>query len=258
VARARNIKPGFFKNEDLAECSFPARLLFAGLWTLADREGRLEDRPKRIKAELFAFDSIEVEPLMKELAKQGFILRYTVGAQALIQIIAFAKHQNPHHREPESELPPPQSPGLQVVAITQKPEALPALHEDEAPGQAEEMQATDDMARGSSRADSGFSDSGNLIPDTRPPDGTAAGTVTLALLVAEGIDPQHARDWLKARKTKHLPLTQTAWARFKSDALKAGYEPGPAVELCAGKGWAGFYVDKAKTACADDIFAGAR
>ena len=54
MARARNIKPGFFKNEDLAECSPWARLCFAGLWTLADREGRLEDRANVIQDELDA------------------------------------------------------------------------------------------------------------------------------------------------------------------------------------------------------------
>ena len=67
MARARNIKPGFFKNEELAECSLAARLCFPGLWLLADREGRLEDRPKRIKGELFPFDTFEVGPLLDEL-----------------------------------------------------------------------------------------------------------------------------------------------------------------------------------------------
>ena len=55
MARARNIKPGFFKNEFLADLPFETRLLFIGLWTLADREGRLEDRPRKIKMELFAY-----------------------------------------------------------------------------------------------------------------------------------------------------------------------------------------------------------
>jgi hypothetical protein len=32
------------------------RLLFTGLWCLADREGRLEDRPAEIKAEIFSYD----------------------------------------------------------------------------------------------------------------------------------------------------------------------------------------------------------
>ena len=44
MARARLLKPGFFTNEDLCELPAFGRLLFAGLWTIADREGRLEDR----------------------------------------------------------------------------------------------------------------------------------------------------------------------------------------------------------------------
>ena len=60
MARARIIKPSFFKNEELSECSYEARLLFIGLWTLADREGYVEYRPKRIKAELFPYDTVDV------------------------------------------------------------------------------------------------------------------------------------------------------------------------------------------------------
>ena len=37
--RARNLKPGFFKNETLAEIEPLGRLLFQGLWCMADREG---------------------------------------------------------------------------------------------------------------------------------------------------------------------------------------------------------------------------
>ena len=114
MARARNIKPGFFKNEDLAECSPWARLCFAGLWTLADREGRLEDRPKRIKGELFAFDTVDVDPLLGELEKYGFIMRYEAQGVRVIQIIKFDLHQHPHHKEPSSDLPSPQSPGFCV------------------------------------------------------------------------------------------------------------------------------------------------
>ena len=114
MARVRNLKPGFFKNEDLAECSSWARLCFAGLWTIADREGRLEDRPKRIKGELFPMDSIEVGPLLDELQARGFIFRYAYQGQEFIQIIQFHKHQNPHFREPQSVIPSPQSLGLVV------------------------------------------------------------------------------------------------------------------------------------------------
>lgn len=110
MARARNIKPGFFKNEDLADCSLGARLCFAGLWTLADREGRLEDRPKRIKAELFPFDSFDVEPLLAELEAHGFLIRYQIEGGKFIQIPKFTTHQSPHYSEKPSSIKPPQLP----------------------------------------------------------------------------------------------------------------------------------------------------
>ena len=50
--RARNLKPGFFQNEYLADLPPLARILFCGLWCSADRNGRLEYRPKKIKAEI--------------------------------------------------------------------------------------------------------------------------------------------------------------------------------------------------------------
>jgi len=46
MARTRSIKPAFFANEHLAELSAGTRLLFIGLWTIADKNGKLEDRPK--------------------------------------------------------------------------------------------------------------------------------------------------------------------------------------------------------------------
>lgn len=107
MARSRNIKPGFFKNETLAECAPLARLLFAGLWCVADRAGRLEDRPKRIRAEILPYDEGSVDDLLNDLHKAGFILRYKVGMNAYIQVLNFDKHQNPHCREPESTIQAP-------------------------------------------------------------------------------------------------------------------------------------------------------
>lgn len=108
MARARNIKPGFFKNEILGEMPMEARMLFIGLWTLADREGRLEDRPKRIKMELFPYDSFDVDPMLSRLQADGFLTRYEVGGFRFIQIENFVKHQDPHYKEKASEIPPPE------------------------------------------------------------------------------------------------------------------------------------------------------
>ena len=105
MARARNIKPGFFKNADLVETSFETRLLFVGLWTLADREGRLQDRPKQIKMELFPADNVDVDSCLNDLSQFGFITRYVADGKRVIQIVNFSKHQTPHGKEADSELP---------------------------------------------------------------------------------------------------------------------------------------------------------
>jgi len=103
--RARNVKPSFFQNEQLAELPFEARLLFAGLWCLADREGYLEDRPKRIKMHIFPADMLDVEPLLVGLAEQGLIVRYGDAAGRYIHIPNFSKHQRPHINEARSKIP---------------------------------------------------------------------------------------------------------------------------------------------------------
>lgn len=105
MARARNIKPGFFVNDDLGECEPLARLLFAGLWTIADREGRLEYRPKRIKAEILPYDDCDVADLLESLASKGFIAIYEVGGNQYIQVHNWKKHQNPHVKEGASTIP---------------------------------------------------------------------------------------------------------------------------------------------------------
>lgn len=105
MSRARNIKPGLFRNESLADCDPLGRLLFVGLWCLADREGRLEDRPKRIKADLLPYDDCNVDELLDQLAARAFIVRYSVGPGRFIQVINFAKHQNPHVKEAASTIP---------------------------------------------------------------------------------------------------------------------------------------------------------
>ncbi len=107
MARSRNIKPGFFLNDELAEIEPLGRLLFAGLWCLADREGRLEDRPRKIKAEILPYDECDVDKLLNDLmcANEKFITRYEVEDKEYIQIYNFNKHQNPHKNEVPSTIP---------------------------------------------------------------------------------------------------------------------------------------------------------
>lgn len=138
MARSRNIKPGFYANEDLAECDIWARFIFPGLWMMADRKGRLEYRPKKIKGELLRFDNQPVEPLLEQLAARGFIAVYGHGEKRYIQILQFHKHQNPHHREAPSAIPSPEDVALNIDSMTPQPEAVQALQPTQAPDEPEE------------------------------------------------------------------------------------------------------------------------
>jgi hypothetical protein len=105
MARARSIKPGFFRNADLTDVPFEGRLLFIGLWTMADRAGRMEDRPKQIKMELFPADDVDCDLLLDLLASIGMIERYNVNGTKYLQVNNFSKHQNPHKDEKASIIP---------------------------------------------------------------------------------------------------------------------------------------------------------
>jgi hypothetical protein len=114
MARIRSLKIGFFHNESLCDLSPWHRLLFEGLWLIADREGRLEDRPRRIKAELFPYDELDVDVLLTDLAQRGFLLRYDAEGVPAIAIVNFLKHQCPNAKESASALDAPTSEQLQA------------------------------------------------------------------------------------------------------------------------------------------------
>jgi hypothetical protein len=149
--RARNIKPAFFKNDALAELGFGERLLFIGLWCMADREGRLEYRPKKIKMELFPADNVDIEAGLDDLARQGFVLIYDANGQRYIQIVNFKKHQRPHRNEVESTIPAPTAEGS-----TTKVES-----------ETDQGSKSDEPRNVSLRPDTGYRIPDVLIPDTQ-------------------------------------------------------------------------------------------
>jgi hypothetical protein len=91
VARIRTVKPEFWSDEKLAECSRDARLLFIGTWNFADDEGRMEYSPKRLKMQIFPGDTIDVAPLVTELAHAGLVILYRVAERDYLQIPHFRK-----------------------------------------------------------------------------------------------------------------------------------------------------------------------
>ena len=99
MPRSRNIKHGFFTNDDLADVPPLGRLLFIGLWTLADFNGNMEWKPKKIKAQVLPYDDCDIEELGINLDKSGFISIYSSNGNQYANITNFEKHQRPHINE---------------------------------------------------------------------------------------------------------------------------------------------------------------
>ncbi|HWB00775.1 MAG TPA: hypothetical protein VG713_19920 [Pirellulales bacterium] len=119
MARSRIIKPEFYLNEKLVALHPLTRLLYPGLWQQADRDGRLEDRPLRLKLAILPYDNCDVDTMLQELHDEGFIVRYEVDGIRYIAIPAFSEHQSPHVSEKSRNFPgPPDSAPVKHGAST--------------------------------------------------------------------------------------------------------------------------------------------
>jgi len=124
--RMRTIRPEFFVDEDLVTLSPLTRILFEGMWCVADREGRLEDRPRRIKMQILPADECDVDAMLDELATIKVIHRYTIDGLSFIQVKSFTKFQRPHKNETPSVLPAMPRNGCSQ----EQPRSLPARAEN--------------------------------------------------------------------------------------------------------------------------------
>jgi len=204
MARARNIKPALFKNEILGVEDPMLTLLFISLWCLADKEGRLEDRPLRIKAETFPYrDGLDVNGYLTELQRLEFIRRYEVNGVKIIQVLNFYKHQHPHKTEAESNLPKYDENSDSCVLTVKAP-----LTNGSRPA---DSLNTDSLNTDSLNTDSLNTDS--LIPDT----GTSGSKEPSVPNFPTGVE---------AEKVKKIPDTRETWEAYsKAYFERYGAEP---------------------------------
>jgi uncharacterized phage protein (TIGR02220 family) len=96
MARIRTVKPEFWANEQVMDCSPMARLLFIGLWNFCDDGGNHPASSKTIKAEIFPGDDItstSVQELLDELASNSLIALYTAQDKAFWHVTGW------HHQK---------------------------------------------------------------------------------------------------------------------------------------------------------------
>lgn len=97
MTKIRSVSPPFYNNDTLGNLPPLTRLLFIGLWCLADREGRLQDRPRAIKKALLGYDDVtagQVDGMLQELHNAGLIIRYQAKGSSFIQVVDFGAASN--------------------------------------------------------------------------------------------------------------------------------------------------------------------
>lgn len=101
MARIRTIKPDFWSDGTVSECSVNARLLFIGTWNFADDYGNLDRSAKQLKARVFPADNINCSPLIYELLVHGLLSEYSVNGKIYLHIHGFKKHQRVNRPGPK-------------------------------------------------------------------------------------------------------------------------------------------------------------
>jgi len=106
MARIRTIKPEFFTSEDIVSLTPLSRLFYQSLWCEADREGRMEWKPRTFKLRYFPGDNCDIESMAQELIDAGLVIVYEANGKQYAEVPSFKKHQVINNREAESEIPP--------------------------------------------------------------------------------------------------------------------------------------------------------
>lgn len=149
MARIRTIKPGFFKHDVLfdaeKESGLPLRVAFAGLWTVADREGRFKWQPRVIKVDVLPYDEVDFAAVLEALRSVGLVRRYTIGGKEYGFIPTFKEHQHVNKNEAPSAIPGPD--GSTTVNSPhddgERTIKEPSLHHEEGKGKEQEGKEED-------------------------------------------------------------------------------------------------------------------
>jgi len=109
MAPRRMVDPSIWQSETMAELTRCQRLLFIGLFSNADDQGRLRSHPAVVRATVFPYDDIPLDEMKTDLASLidgGFVLCYEADGKGYLQIINWWKYQSPQWAYP-SKIPAP-------------------------------------------------------------------------------------------------------------------------------------------------------
>jgi hypothetical protein len=124
ATRIRTVKPELYRHEGLfeleQETGWPMRIAFAGLFAIADREGRFEWKPKILKLDVLPHDEIDFERVLNAFASRGFLVKYKSNTgdphKFYGWIRNFRVHQVINNKESQSKLPDPEK-GCEIIEV---------------------------------------------------------------------------------------------------------------------------------------------
>ena len=97
MARKRMIDPNIWQSEDFGRLSTLAKIVFIGLFSLADDEGRGRCKPVYLKSTLFPYDenirSTDIEKILSEISSIMSIVLYTHNGSSYYSLLSWHTFQ---------------------------------------------------------------------------------------------------------------------------------------------------------------------
>lgn len=212
MPRIRNIKPDCFTDADVNALPPLHRWFLPALWCHADRDGRLEDKPRELKVKCLPYDECDADAMLWDLHSAGFIVRYEVDGKRYIQVPNFTEHQRFHKDEKSRELP---GPGVGTVLAPPQHRANTTLARIDGDRHETGTRGAEVPAALVSEAGSLKSEAGN----PEPPRVAAAGTVSAMCGTSVPVIAQTAQP---TRRVEDLrDAMEKLWR------LKRGSDPAP-------------------------------
>ncbi len=220
MARIRTIKPDFWTDETLSECSVSARMLFIASWTFADDHGSLERSAKQLRAQAFPYDDLDCEVLIRELLAAGVLIEYEVDGKKYLHIKGFDKHQKVNRES----LPkfPKYADSLRTHSLPQEDSmsAQVVLTEDS-------LRARPSSLEGKGRE---RESAPHCVPEPSPP--------------PDGLDPEAWERWVDYRKQIRKPLKPASIPAAQKSLAAFGSDQATVVEQSIANGWQGIFAPK--------------
>lgn len=221
MARIRTIKPEFFQHAELYDAELasglPLRIAFAGLWTVADKAGRFEWRPRQLKLNVLPYDDVDFAAVLSALESAGFVQRYVAEAKEFGCIPSWEKHQHRNVREPDSTIPGPDEAVYGQVRAPDEAGACTCSVPDQAAGK----------GKGKGREGKGR--------------GRCDDAVLVQALATPSLDAVAFTRWESYRRELGKPLKPSSLTAAAEELAKHGGDQAAVVQQSVANGWQGLF-----------------